>query len=134
MTNYEQLKKKIYEALPRLMDDVVGQNYEYGIISYRAVDFYENGLFLMNFNAGIKFFEFSEIANSFNKLGIEPTLIDCLQFLQIIVDNSLIFNDLLKEIIEEWDLSKPLLKEQSQNFINSTLALIEDFEQSPNHS
>lgn len=130
MTNYEQLKKKIYEALPRLMDDVVGQNYEYGIISYRAVDFYENGLFLMNFNAGIKFFEFSEIANSFNKLGIEPTLSDCLSYVKKskYVDGVNMMTDIqwanhLIKLVENWNLSQPLLKDQSEELIDYLLVL-----------
>ncbi len=177
MTNYEQLKKKICEALPRLMELKFGCKFkildEYipikelqgktlicinspkdGIISFEEVKYTYIDTFV---NARQWYFESKRILteeqsiyNLFDQynycqyesksedfievLGIEPTLSDFLQFLQIIVDNSLIFNDLLKEIIEEWDLSKPLLKEQSQNFINSTLALIEDFEQSPNHS
>ena len=136
MTNYEQLKKKICEALPRLMDDVVGQNYEHGIIYYRAVDFYENGLFLMNFNADVKFFELSEIANSFTKLGIEPTLSDVLEFLNsgndftfFISSTGRVFKSPIYEGFAkykacfDWNLSQPLLKDQSEELIDYLLGL-----------
>lgn len=137
MTPYEELKKKICQALPRLMDDVVGQVYE------------RNGLFHIAIRADIEgmtlfskthfennFYYYQELQTRFQPLGIEPTLSDVLEYLGTIGedDDFRIYSDGIIQFWDylyshycnakiSWDLSQPLLKDQSEELIDYLLRL-----------
>lgn len=130
MTNYEQLKKKICEALPRLMDDVVGQTYERNGLYYKAVIQSADGLWMVDGIKNYSFYYFEELATRFQPLGIDPTLSDCLEYVKKsnYVNGVNMMTDIkwanhLIKIVENWNLSQPLLKHQSRELIDYLFGL-----------
>lgn len=130
MTNYEQLKKKICEALPRLMDDVVGQTYERNGLYYKAVIQSADGLWMVDGIKNYSFYYFEELATRFQPLGIDPTLSDCLEYVKksnyvdgvnMMTEYEWHFSTL--KIISRWNLSHPLLKHQSRELIDYLFGL-----------
>jgi len=130
MTPYEELKKKICEALPRLMDDVVGQTYERNGDYSRAIMATFNGMSLLCFQNEVNFYYYSELKNRFIPLGIEPTLSDCLEYVNKsnYVDGVNMMRDTewlnhIIKLVQNWNLSQPLLKDQSKELIDYLLRL-----------
>lgn len=128
MNNIDKLKEAIYNALPRLKDDVVGQIYERNGELYKCVLIREsvvgNTLYylldLQDFKTS-SYYD-TEILNRFEPLGIEPQLNDVIAFLNHLSYSMETYQSRL--MLRKWDLSKPLLKDQSEELINYLISLI----------
>lgn len=121
MTKYEELKKIICEALPRLMAHEKDQQYRIDDCSHQCVRKVLGGYSLLPLNEKYLYEYSFEKLDEFEVLGIDPTLSDCLAYLSSIGYGieSLTFN----QIIFDWNLSQPLLKDQSEELIDYLLAL-----------
>lgn len=132
MTKYEELKKIICEALPRLMAHEKDQQYRIDDCSHQSVRKVLGNSLLLPLN-GKYLYEFSfEELDEFEVLGIDPTLSDVLCYInaiktQIEIEDG-IFCDYPKDLIHQeiillWNLSQPLLKDQSEELIDYLLTI-----------
>lgn len=144
MTPYEELKKKICEALPRLMEIKEGYMFQYepnpkqNWVSFEAKvinvccgaqiadtgDYFDTICDFYSKYDGLETRTSDEISD-FEPLGIDPTLSDVLQYLKETTDTELTLSVFGLYITDEitWNLSKPLLKDQSKELIEYLLKL-----------
>lgn len=124
MTKYEELKKIICEALPRLMAHEKDQQYRIDDCSHQSVRKVLGGSLLFPLNEKYLYeYSFEEL-DEFEVLGIDPTLSDCIAFLREI--HKLDFNSYEFDVLEVsymWNLSQPLLKDQSEELIDYLLTI-----------
>lgn len=137
MTNYEILKQKIQQALPRLMEltdgcvfkylpnKVIGLTFDAKIFNVSGGgqiadtgDYSDVYVDFFSYYDGAETLIIDEVEN-FEILGCDPMLNDVLEW----VKNSStldIFNEhiVLNSILKKWDLSKPYLKDQSEELID----------------
>lgn len=128
MDKLKELTKDIHLKIPRLMDDGVGQIYE-------RFDGYHTMIHHNKFTDSCILFDgercrqwyLSEIQTRFQCLGMEPMLNDVLECLQeYYLKNNLIDVNNVEPTISLWDLTKPYLKDQSPEFINSLYDLCQN--------
>lgn len=134
MTNYEQLKKKICEALPRLMErqngyaiqaphwNMFSQSFDTDKYDYYTIF---NGNVYTEY--GTIICRADEIDKEFYQLdkcilGIEPALSDCLAYIKEILKKESSSLS-MQELLAFWNLSQPLLKDQSEELIDYLLRL-----------
>lgn len=137
MTKYEELKKVICEALPRLKNRVNGfiiQSPRWNVFSRTyEKDVYDDYV-VFNYNvyddSGNIFCKSWEIDKEFYQLekcilGIDPTLSDVLEWSQNIQENDATLNRYGLWFTDDitWDLSKPLLKDQSEELIDYLISI-----------
>ena len=131
MDKLKELRNDIHLKIPRLMDDGVGQIYEryskgdyfWTMISYDPI---KEICILFDGERSSQWY-LSEIQTRFQPLGMEPMLNDVLEYLQEYhLKNNLIDINSIEPTISLWDLSKPYLKDQSPEFINSLYDLCQN--------
>lgn len=125
MTNYEQLKKKICEALPRLMEIKEYQICKKDGSTSIILQCLDEGYWLHNALCGEIEFVYKSEFKEFEVLGIDPTLSDVLEFMMPFTDESIEMTSFALWIGHggEWNLSQPLLKDQSEELIDYLLGL-----------
>lgn len=133
MNNLEKLEQAIYNALPRLKDDVVGQRYERHGEIYTCLFINDSGKkepFFYLYNTTITTWYLQEIQTRFDVLGQEIALNDVLQWLKIkgiqirdTTDHNLLYFGYFKNN-GYWNLEYNLLKDQSTELINYLTELI----------
>lgn len=125
MNNLEQLEQAIYNALPRLKYDVVGQRYERHGEIYTCLFINDRGNlqpFFYLYNTKITTWYLTEIQTRFDVLGQEIGLNDVLFFLCL--KGHSCESHIGTMTLIKWDLTKPLLKDQSTELINYLTELI----------
>jgi len=133
MTKYEQLKKRICEELPRLQDLKEGQNYlrKKKPLEFRCLDFYSDNILLYEpITCEAKWYKIHKLNRDFQVLGIEPNLSDVLEYIGVDYEEQPYYINVYGELMTsksvfkaKWDLSKPLLKDQSEELIDYLLSL-----------
>lgn len=128
MDKLKELRNDIHLKIPRLMDDGVGQIYERGgdIFAMISYDPIRESCILFDGKDASQWY-LSEIQTRFQPLGMDPMLNDVLECLQeYYLKNNLIDVNNVEPTISLWDLSKPYLKDQSPEFINSLYDLCQN--------
>jgi len=126
MTKYEEIKTVISEALPRLKSNIVGQRYEMHGTYFDAVAVTNEGIVALDWaESELRTYTFSVIKEHFTILGIDPTLSDVLEWMMKNTNQGIEMNDFDLWIGNggTWDLSKPLLKDQSEELIDYLLTI-----------
>lgn len=139
MNNLEKIKQEIYKALPRLMEIQNGQRFEsrfYGVIIATKIEKIKSIYSIYGFDVEKGLPRSEYYPRDLTILGIEPQLNDVLEWLgKIMLINGYENTDpyyinILGEIhnsksqlLCKWDLSKPFLKDQSEELINYLASL-----------
>jgi hypothetical protein len=127
MNNLDKLKEAIYKALPRLTKIKVGQRFHsnfYGEIIATRIDRYsDNKCAVYGFDVKQGLPRDNYYPRDLTLLGQEPQLNDVLEWINKEPKANILviirFCDTFK-----WDLSKPLLKDQSQELIDYLTSLV----------
>lgn len=116
MDKLKELTNDIHLKIPRLMDDGVGQIYEWGDSCCTMISFdpIEESCILFDGERSHQWY-LSEIQTKFQPLGMEPMLNDVLEYLYKLPPMER-YN--MQTLINFWDLTKPYLKDQSNETID----------------
>lgn len=133
----KELTDTIRKALPRLMKIENGQIFNskyYGLIQSTFIEKYNNGVFNVygfDFKSGLPRSNYYPI--EIELVGKEPLLNDVLEWFLSIKNDSMLFTSICGNIFlglhkdkQIWDLSKPYLKDQSEDLINFLHSIIKD--------
>lgn len=127
MDKLKELTNDIHLKIPRLMDDGVGQIYEryskgdyfWTMISYDPI---KEICILFDGERSSQWY-LSEIQTRFQPLGMEPMLNDVLEYFLLITTIDV---TCWRVLDDGWDLTKPYLKDQPQDFIDYLYDLCQD--------
>lgn len=133
MTNLDKLTKEIRSKIPELMEFKAGCLIKDELCTYIILDSdYQDDVYYQDLETFAIYHDYKdEIIKNCDIIGVEPKLQDVLNWIKIIrVDTEI---DGVKElisitfygaIVKDWDLSKPFLKNQSQELIDNLAGLI----------